>query len=106
MGRPKKTTAQRRNSRGKKPPSALDFERNSWTPKIAAAWAGMPERTLYRLLREGVVPCLPMGESQVQKWPDAGDGKRRRSCFRFLIPAKAFRTWWENMGKPSEGEAA
>ena len=81
----------------------LDFDRNSWSPKIAAAWAGMPERTLYRLLRVGAVPCLPMGESQEQKW---GDGKRRRSCFRFIIPAKAFRTWWENVGKPNQGGIA
>jgi hypothetical protein len=89
-----------------KPPGALDFERNSWTPKIAAAWAGVPERTLYRLLRDGAVPCLPMGESQDQKWPKAHDGKRRRTCFRFLIPRVAFIKWWESIGKPDTKETA
>ena len=87
--------------------AALDFERNSWTPKIAAAWAGMPERALYRLLREGAVPCLPMGESQIQNWPRAHDKKRRRACFRYVIPRVAFIRWWESIGKPVvEGTAA
>src|SRR5215472_3930739 len=87
-----------------KPPAALDFEKNSWTPKIAAAWAGMPERTLYRLLRAGAVPCLPMGDPQIQKWPDARDGKRRRACFRFIIPRAAFVRWWESIGRPEAQE--
>ena len=34
-----------------------------------------PERTLYRLLRKGIVPCILMGERQTQDWPSAHDGK-------------------------------
>ncbi len=28
----------------------------------------------------------------------AHDGKRRRSCFKFLIPRQAFMTAWETIG--------
>lgn len=103
MSRAKKSPGSRKARKNQslvRQPAALDFERNSWTPKIAAAWAGMPERTLYRLLRDGAVPCLPMGESQIQNWPRAHDQKRRRACFRYVIPRVAFIRWWESIGKP------
>lgn len=75
-------------------------EKNSWSPAEAAAWAGIPVRTLYRLLREGVVPSLPMGDAQEQKFPNANNGKRKRACFRYVIPRVAFIRWWESIGKP------
>jgi hypothetical protein len=79
---------------------ALDFERQTWTPAMAAEWSGIPYRTLYRLLREGLIPCIPVGESQTQKWPNAKSGKRERACFRFMIPRVAFINWLESIGKP------
>ncbi|MGA7235936.1 MAG: hypothetical protein WBY44_09660 [Bryobacteraceae bacterium] len=72
--------------------------KNTWSVKEAALWAGVPERTLYRLLRKGIVPCILMGERQTQDWPSAHDGKRRRACYRFLIPRQAFMTAWETLG--------
>jgi hypothetical protein len=104
MSRAKKSPASRKARKNQalvKQPIALDLEhRNSWTPKMAANWAGMPERALYRLLREGVVPCLPMGGSQTQNWPKARDKQRRRACFRYVIPRVAFIRWFETLGKP------
>lgn len=76
----------------------IDFARNTWSVRMAALWAGVPERTLYRMLRKGIVPCIPMGERQTQEWPSAHDGKRRRACYRFLIPRAAFMKAWESLG--------
>jgi hypothetical protein len=76
----------------------IDFTKNTWSVKMAARWAGVPERTLYRMLRAGIVPCIALGESQTQEWPSAHDGKRRRTCYRFLIPSVAFMKAWENLG--------
>jgi hypothetical protein len=76
-------------------------EKNSWTPGEAAKWANIPTRTLYRLLREGAVPSLAMGEAQTQQFPNARNGKRKRSCFRYVIPRVAFIKWWESIGKPN-----
>jgi hypothetical protein len=81
---------------------AVDHNRNTWSPAMAAAWSGIPTRTLYRMLRDGNVPCIPIGDSQTQKWPFAHDGKRRRACFRFMIPRVAFMRWYENIGKPAD----
>ena len=77
-----------------------DFEKNTWTPEIAAAWSGVPLRSLYRLLREHQVPCIPMGDKQVQKLEKARDGKRKRACFKYVIPRVAFIRWFENISKP------
>jgi hypothetical protein len=66
---------------------------------MAASWAGIPERTVYRLLREGIVPSIPMGTAQIQQLPAAHDGKRRRACFKYVIPRKAFIRWFEGIGK-------
>jgi hypothetical protein len=74
--------------------------KNSWSPAEAAEWANIPVRTLYRLLREGAVPSLPMGDAQTQAFPNARNGERKRSCFRYVIPRRAFITWWETLGKP------
>jgi hypothetical protein len=76
----------------------IDFTRNTWSVKVAARWAGVPERTLYRMLRENIVPCIAMGESQVQKLSTAKLGKRMRKCYRFVIPRVAFMRAWENLG--------
>jgi len=89
-----------------RPVSPAEFDKNSWSVKTAAAWAGVPERTIYRMLREGLLPCLPTGAPQVQQWPQAQDGKRRRTCFKFIIPAKAFIKYWENVGRPNQGGVA
>src|SRR5215469_6416415 len=93
MSRAKKSPGSRKVRENQpliKRPIPLDLKRNSWTPKMAAEWAGMPERALYRLLRDGVVPCLPMGGRQTQNFPKAGDKQRRRACFRYVIPRVAF----------------
>jgi hypothetical protein len=80
---------------------APNYERlNTWTPAIAAEWAGIPLRALYRLLREGAVPCIPMGDTQNQNWPKGRNGKRKRTCYRFIIPRVAFVKAWESIGKP------
>lgn len=73
-------------------------QRNTWTVVMAAEWAGIPTRTLYRLLRDGVVPSIQLGDPQEQQWPSAHDGKRKRACYRFLIPRQAFIRAWENLG--------
>jgi hypothetical protein len=45
----------------------IDFNKNTWSVRTAAAWAGIPERTLYKLLRAGALPCIAMGDLQEQK---------------------------------------
>jgi len=77
---------------------AIDHSRNTWTPAMAAAWAGIPTRTLYRLLRAGNVPSIPIGESQSQEWSNSHTGTRERACFRYMIPRAAFIRYWENIG--------
>jgi hypothetical protein len=71
----------------------------NWTVPQMCDWANIPHRTGYNLLREGKIPCLTSGDEQVQKLKSARTGKRKRSCFRFIIPSKAFRLWWENYDK-------
>jgi hypothetical protein len=73
-------------------------QRNTWTVGQAAEWAQVPTRTMYKLLRDGVVPSIPMGACQTQQLPGARDGKRRRTCYRYLIPRAAFVKAWENLG--------
>ena len=79
--------------------------KNSWSPAEAAEWADIPLRTLYRLLAERKVPSLPMGDSQEQKFPNAKNGKRKRACFRYVIPRVAFIKWWESIGRPGSRPA-
>jgi hypothetical protein len=81
-------------------------DKNSWTPPEASLWSGIPLRTLYRLLRDGAVPRLPTGEPQEQIFPNAHDGKRKRACFRYVIPRAAFIRWWESIGAASLNRAA
>jgi hypothetical protein len=76
----------------------VDLSKNTWTVKMAAAWAGVPERTLYRILRDGLLPCIAMGKKQVQNLSTAKSGKRVRKCYRFVIPRAAFVKAWENLG--------
>jgi hypothetical protein len=55
------------------------------------------------------MPCtgIPIVDSQTQKWPGTRDGKRRRACFRYMIPRLAFMRWYENIGRSdSSGTAA
>jgi hypothetical protein len=77
---------------------SVDFTKNTWSVRMAAAWAGIPERTLYRLLSAGAVPCIAMGDSQIQHLSTAKSGKRVRKCYRFVIPRAAFMRAWENLG--------
>jgi hypothetical protein len=65
---------------------------------MAAAWAGIPARALYRLLRAGNVPSIPIGESQSQDWSNSRTGTRERACYRYMIPRTAFIRWWESIG--------
>ena len=82
---------------------AVDMSRNTWTPAMAAAWSGIPYRTLLMMMRQGRAPCIPIGESQAQKWPRAGDGKRRRACFKYMVPRVSFMRWYESIGRPDSG---
>jgi hypothetical protein len=83
--------------------SDIDFNKNTWSVRMSATWAGIPERTLYKLLRAGVLPCIAMGDLQEQKLARAKSGKRVRRCYRFVIPRVAFMRAWENIGKPDKG---
>jgi hypothetical protein len=78
--------------------SDIDFNKNTWSVRTAAVWAGIPERTLYKLLRAGVLPCIAMGDIQFQNLKTAKSGKRVRKCYRFVIPRVAFMKAWENLG--------
>jgi hypothetical protein len=82
---------------------ALIHEINNWTPQQAAEWSGIKYRTLLRLLKEGLVPAIPVGPEQRQKM---GNGKRRRrACAMYLIPRVAFQKWFENIGAPGNTAA-
>jgi hypothetical protein len=80
--------------------------KNSWNPVEAAFWANIPLRTFYDMLRQGAIPVLPMGNRQDQKYPRARSGKRRRACFRYVIPAKAFMRWFESLSAPGAGSGS
>lgn len=81
---------------GKRPRPAKQLP-NTWTVGQAAEWADVPKRTLYRMIKAEIVPCIiPIGEPQEQKLAKAHTGTRNRTCFRFLIPRVAFMKWWEN----------
>jgi hypothetical protein len=84
------------------PTPVIDHARNTWSVKMAAKWAGVPERTLYRMLRDGLVPCIPLGDVQVQKLAAAKSGKRKRQCSRFVIPRVSFMKAWENVGSAGD----
>jgi hypothetical protein len=72
----------------------------NWTPQQVSDWAEIPLRTTYTLLNNRTIPSLMTGEPQEQRLESARTGKRKRRCFRFLIPSKAFRAWWETYNKP------
>jgi hypothetical protein len=90
----------------RRPIADIDHTRNTWSVKIAAAWAGVPERTLYRMLRESMLPCIAMGDVQQQRLPTARSGKRIRRCYRFIIPRVAFMRAWESIGAATVGNSA
>jgi hypothetical protein len=99
MSRPKKTSGAGNTSRNSLP--------NTWSVKEAALWCGIPERSLYRLLRAAVLPCIAMGDLQEQKLPKARSGKRVRKCYRFVIPRVAFMKAWEGFtGSTGVGNTA
>ena len=64
-------------------------ERPHWSVQEAAAWSGIPLRTLYRLLAEGIAPSVPVGKRNRRS------GVRNRACFRYVIPRAAFQRWFE-----------
>ena len=76
---------------------ALFHQKNKWSPQEASDWSGIKYRTLLALLREGLVPTIPVGPAQEQ---DMGNGKRRRrACNRYMIPARGLSSrWFENIG--------
>jgi hypothetical protein len=86
------------------PIPAIDFSKNTWSVKTAALWAGIPTRTLYRMLREGMLPCIAMGDLQQQRLSKARSGKRTRKCYRFIIPRAAFMRAWESIGAATMGK--
>jgi hypothetical protein len=85
----------------RRPIADIDHTRNTWNVKMAAAWAGIPERSLYKLLRASALPCIAMGDIQFQNLPKAKSGKRVRKCYRFIIPRVAFMKAWENLSSPA-----
>jgi hypothetical protein len=83
--------------------TAADLKRNTWTVQQAANWAGLSNRTLYPMLRAGLVPSIQIGDEQTQSLPNARTGERKRKCYRFVIPRVAFMKAWESFnvhGKP------
>jgi hypothetical protein len=79
----------------------LLYQINNWTPQQAAEWSGIRYRTLLRLLKEGMVPSIPVGAVQAQRMPTGK--RRRRACSTYLIPRVAFQRWFENIGAPDPG---
>ncbi len=77
---------------------ALFYQKNNWTPQEASEWSGIKYRTLLKLLREGLVPTIPIGKSLTHKMPNGK--RRRRACHTYLIPRVAFMRWYENLGAP------
>jgi hypothetical protein len=100
----KKTARKTRDP--ERPIPDIDFSRNTWSVRMAAQWANVPTRTLYRLLRARTVPSILMGEAQTQSFAPAKSGKRARKCYRFLIPRVAFMKAWESVGAPADGQRA
>ena len=82
---------------------ALLHQTNNWTPQQAAEWSGIKYRTLLRLLKEGLVPSIPVGEPQQQMM--SSGKRRRRACAMYLIPRVAFQRWFENIGAPGNTAA-
>jgi hypothetical protein len=83
--------------------TAVDLASNTWSVAMAAKWSGIPYRTLLRMCQQGRCPCIPIGSGSSQKWAKADDGKRRRSCFKFMIPRHSFMKWFETIGRPDAG---
>jgi hypothetical protein len=86
---------------------AVDMSRNTWTPQMASAWSGIPYRTLLQMCKEGRCPSIPLGEPQAQKWPKGKSGRRRRACFKYMIPRHSFIRWFQSIGRTgSDGQTA
>jgi hypothetical protein len=83
--------------------TAVDLASNIWSVAMAAKWSGIPYRTLLRMCQQGRCPCIPIGEGGSQKWPKAENGRRRRSCFKFMVPRVSFMRWFESIGRPEVG---
>jgi hypothetical protein len=76
----------------------LLHQKNAWTPMEASQWSGIRYRTLLLMLKQGLVPAIPVGKKQSQKMPT---GKRRkRACRKYVLPRVAFMRWYENLGAP------
>jgi hypothetical protein len=69
---------------------------NLWTAFDASEWSGIKYRQLLRLFHAGEAPCIRIGDPQIQNM-GRGRKKRRRAVGRFLVPKKAFITWFENL---------
>lgn len=67
---------------------------NTWTPKQAAEWAGIPYRLLLEFLAEGLLPAIPVGPPKTQAMP--GGKKRNRRVAKWIIPREAFIRAWQN----------
>jgi hypothetical protein len=65
---------------------------NSWSLAQAAVWADIKPRQLADLLAQGVLPGLPVGGPHVQKL--AGGVRRKRRCWRWIIPRESFQNAW------------
>jgi hypothetical protein len=79
---------------------ALLHQVNNWTPVQASEWSGIRYRTLLRLLKEGLVPSIQVGDAQNQEMPDGK--RRRRAASTWVIPRVAFMKWFENIGAPAK----
>jgi hypothetical protein len=83
--------------------TAVDMASNTWSVAMAAKWCGIPYRTLLRMCQQGRCPAIPIGEGGNQKWPAAKNGRRRRSCFKFMVPRVSFMRWFESIGRETGG---
>ena len=77
-----------------------DLTRTSWSVRQASAWSGIPLRTLYGMLADGLVPSVPVNPHHIPR-----AGARTRKCFRYVIPRAAFQRWFE-AGALGSGNAA
>ena len=75
-----------KTKRAKRKPVNLD-RIPVWTPTQASQWSGIKYRTLLRMIRAGVVPCIRCEPAR------AAAPKRK-----LLIPREPFQKWLANIG--------
>jgi len=77
-------------------------QRNAWSTRQAAHWAGMNVRVLSDLFDQGLLPAIPVGGPQDQQMPSGR--KRRRRVGRWIVPREAFIAAWKTFTMPRRGK--